>query len=68
MSDPVFICNVFLTRSAKHKAVVQELANRLRNDGPEAKAECRRQKAEFLPSSFCIHPSLCAFGSDWAQL
>ncbi|MBM3879422.1 MAG: hypothetical protein FJ387_06835 [Verrucomicrobia bacterium] len=62
-----FQYDVFLSHSSKDKAVVRPLAERLRADGPEAKAECRRQKAEILHSAFFLHPSLCAFGSDWAQ-
>ena len=68
MSEPTFTHDVFLSHSAKDKAVVRPLAERLRKDGRQGKAECRRQKAEILHSSFFIHPFLRAFGSDWAQL
>jgi hypothetical protein len=59
---------VFRSHSAKDKAVVRPLAERLRQDERHAKAEARRQKAEILHSAFFLHPSLRAFGSDWAQL
>jgi len=62
-----FTCDVFLSHSAKNKAVVRPLAERLRADGVQAKAEFRIQKAELLHSSFSMLPSLGAFGSDWAQ-
>jgi hypothetical protein len=78
MSDPAFPYDVFLSPSAKDQAVVRPLAERLRTcravaarrrrkDGRQGKAECRRQKADILHSAFILHPSLCAFGSDWAQ-
>jgi hypothetical protein len=60
--------DVFLSHSAKDKAVVRPLAERLRQDGRQGKAECRRQNAEILHSAFLLHPSLCAFGSDLARL
>ncbi|MEK7676294.1 MAG: hypothetical protein AAB676_10730 [Verrucomicrobiota bacterium] len=63
-----FHYDVFLSHSVKDKAVVRPLAERLRKDGLNPKAEGRRQKADILHSSFNIPPSLCAFGSDWAQL
>ncbi|MSU63969.1 MAG: hypothetical protein EXS31_16515 [Pedosphaera sp.] len=62
-----FQFDVFLSHSAKDKTLVRPLAKRLRQDGLNPKAECRRQKAETLHSSFFIHPFLRAFGSDWAQ-
>jgi len=57
-----FQCDVFLSHSAKDKAVVRPLAERLRKDGLNPKADGRMANAEIF-----IHPSLCAFGSDWAQ-
>ena len=74
-----FPYDFFLSHSAKDKAVVRPLAERLRADGVKviSKDEGRRMKAEseFRPSSFILHPFptvLCmsanAFGSDWAQL
>ena len=59
-----FQYDVFLSHSAKDKAVVRPLAERLRQDGQQGKAEGRMQKAEILHSSFCILPFL----RDWAQL
>ena len=68
---------VFLSHSAKDKAVVRPLAERLRAGGDTSKDEGKRMKDETAlhPSSFIIHPFptvLCmsanAFGSDWAQL
>ena len=78
-SAATFPYDVFLSHSAKDKAVVRPLAERLRKDGVKviSKDEGRRMKAEseFHPSSFIIHPFpivLCmsanAFGSDWTQL
>ena len=74
-----FPYDVFLSHSAKDKAVVRSLAERLRADGVKviSKDEGGRMKAEskFRPSSFILHPFptvLCmsanAFGSDGAQL
>ena len=72
-----FTHDVFLSHSAKDKAVVRPLAERLRADGDTSKDEGKRMKDETAlhPSSFIIHPFptvLCmsahAFGSDWAQL
>ncbi|MBI5383225.1 MAG: hypothetical protein HZA90_00915 [Verrucomicrobia bacterium] len=77
-----FPYDVFLSHSAKDKAVVRASSlsasdgeragvrcrSLLRQDGLNPKVEGRRQKAENLHSPFCIHPSLCAFGSDRAQL
>jgi hypothetical protein len=48
MSDP-FQYEVFLTHSAKDKAVVRPLAERLRHD-----------MSELPPSAFCFLPFLCA--------
>ena len=66
--NPEFQYDVFLSHSTKDKAVVRPLAERLRQDGRQGKVEGRMQKAEILHSAFFIHPFLCAFGSDWAQL
>ena len=54
MSAETCSYDVFLSHSAKDKAVVRPLAERLRADGPEAKAECRRQKFFILHSSFIL--------------
>jgi hypothetical protein len=48
MSAETFTYDVFLSASAKDKAVVR----------PHPKAECRRQNAEALPSAFFLHPFL----------
>ena len=72
-----FPYDVFLSHSAKDKAVVRPRAERLRKDGDTSKDEGKRMKDETAlhPSSFIIHPfptvpclSANAFGSDWAQL
>ena len=42
--------------------MVRPLAERLRQDG------LNRCLSLTHPLSFILHPSLCAFGSDWAQL
>ena len=57
-----FQFDVFLSHSAKDKAVVRPLAERLRQDGRQGKAEFRRQKAKvgIHPSSFFLHPFPCA--------
>ena len=68
MSAEHFTHDVFLSHNSKDKAVGRPLAERLQQDGLSPKEECRRQKAEILHSSFIIHRSPCAFGSDWAQL
>ncbi len=59
MSAEALPYDVFLSHSAQDKAVVRPLAERLRQDGRQGKAECRRQKAEFLHSAFILHPFLC---------
>ena len=51
-----FPCDVFLSHSAKDKAVVRPLAERLRADGTPKNSQ---------PSTFNSQPSP---GSDWAQL
>jgi len=65
-----FPYDVFLSHSAKDKAVVRPLAERLRADGNTSKDE-----TALHPSSFIIHPfptllrmAAHTFGSDWAQL
>ena len=71
--------DAFLSHSAKDKAVVRPLAERLRADGvkviPRDKGGRRKDESGFYPSSFIIHTSPTvlrmsanAFGSDWAQL
>jgi len=42
VDDPVFIHDVFLSHSAKEKAVVRAVAERLRTDGLNPKAEAAR--------------------------
>ena len=55
-----FQCDVLLSHSAKDRAVVRPLAERLRQDGVKQihKAEGKRLKDEIqlLPSSFLLHP------------
>ena len=63
-----FPSDVSLGYSAKATTVVHSLTERLRKDGPDAKAEWRRQKAEMLHSEFSIRPSLRPFGSDRVRL
>jgi hypothetical protein len=63
-----FAYDVFVSHSAKDNAVVRTLAERLRKAGLNPNADGRMANAEILNSSFIIRPSLCAFGSDWAQL
>ena len=57
-----FPYDVFLSHSAKDKAVVRPLAERLRADGVSEKAEVKRLKdeIELLPSYFILHPFPCA--------
>ena len=79
MSEPVFPYDVFLSHSAKDKAVVRPLAERLRADGLKvwfdewvlkpgdsipAKIEEGLEHSRVLV--LCM--SAQAFGSDWAQL
>ena len=84
MSAETFPCDVFLSHSAKDKAVVRPLAERLRADGVKGwfdewvlkpGDQVSPSERDFHPSSFILHPFpivLCmsanAFGSDWAQL
>ena len=56
LSTEVFPYNVFLSHSAKDKAVVRPLAERLRQDGP---FQFGTRNPEF---------GIPWFGSDWAQL
>ena len=79
MSEPAFAYDVFLSHSAKDKAVVRPLAERLRQDGLKvwfdewvlkpgdsipAKIEAGLEHSRVLV--LCM--SANAFGSDWAQL
>ncbi|MFI5397177.1 MAG: TIR domain-containing protein [Candidatus Binatia bacterium] len=79
MSDTVFTHDVFLSHSAKDKAVVRALAERLRTDGLRvwfdeweihpgdsipAKIEEGLEHSRVLVLCMSAH----AFGSDWAQL
>ena len=78
MSEPAFAHDVFLSHSAKDKAVMRPLAERLRKDGLKvwfdewvlkpgdsipAKIEAGLEHARVLV--LCM--SANAFGSDWAQ-
>ncbi|MBI4659488.1 MAG: hypothetical protein HY735_11665 [Verrucomicrobia bacterium] len=56
-----FTQDVFLSHSAKDKAVVPSLVERLRQDGPLPKAERRRQKLDFSlqPLAFRLRAFLC---------
>ena len=70
MSDAAFPYDVFLSHSAKDKAVVRPLAERLRQDGRQGKAEGRRQKAEvgIHPSSFILSFARSArTGRSWRR-
>ena len=55
---PEFSFDVFLSHSAKDKAVVRDVAERLRKDGEIPKDEGGRRKDEVSihPSSFIPHP------------
>ena len=57
MNGSGFPYDVFLSHSAKDKAVVRPLAERLRND-----------RLGLQPLAFSLQPCAHAFGSDWAQL
>jgi hypothetical protein len=61
-----FQYDVFLSHSAKDKAVVRPLAERLQADGlnPKAEGRTRKEELELHPSAFCLQPFLHAFGSD----
>ncbi len=52
-----FQYDVFLKPNQADKPRVRRLAERLRAAGRKLKAECKRQKAEFLHSAFYLHPS-----------
>ena len=60
-----FQLDAFLSHSAKDKAVVRPLAERLRADGVKH-ADFGFRHSDFGFSPPCI--SANAFGSDWAQL
>ncbi len=75
-----FLYNVFLSHSAKDKAVVRPLAERLRKDGPKVWFdEWEIKPGDSIPAPAKIEEGLehsrvlvlCmsahAFGSDWAQ-
>ena len=79
MSDASFTHDVFLSHSARDKAVVRPLAERLRQDGLKvwfdewvlkpgdsipAKIEAGLEHSRVLVLCMSAH----AFGSDWAQL
>jgi len=70
MNTETFTYDLFLSHSAKDKAVVRPLAERLRADGltSNAKGRSLKAKVELQPSAFCLQPCPRAFGSDWAQL
>jgi hypothetical protein len=62
-----FQYDVFLSHSAKDKAVVRLLAERLRNDALlDVSLRFRVSEFGFPPLAACL--SAHAFGSDWAQL
>jgi len=69
-NEASFQYDVFLSHSAKDKAVVRPLAERLQADGLSPNAKGRRLNAEVAlqPSAFSLQPLLRAFGSDRAQL
>ncbi|MHB1308409.1 MAG: hypothetical protein ACYC23_15125 [Limisphaerales bacterium] len=60
MNGPAFPYDVFLSHSSNDKTVVRPLAERLRQDGRQGKAECRRSKAAILHSAFILLPFHCA--------
>ena len=66
MNEPAFPYDVFLSHSAKDKAVVRPLAERLRQDGLKVPFQFGMRNAEcgLAPPGL----SAQAFGSDWAQL
>ena len=79
MSDAVFTHDVFLSHSAKDKAVVRPLAERLRADGLKVWFDDWEIKpGDSIPAKIeeglehSLVPVLCmsgqAFGADWAQL
>ena len=49
-----FQYNVFLNHSARDKAMVRPLVERLQQDGRHPKAECRRQKDELHRSALSL--------------
>jgi hypothetical protein len=62
-----FRYDVFLSHSAKDKAVVRPIAERLKNDLlPNFSFGFRVSEFGFPPLAACL--SAHAFGSDWAQL
>ena len=66
MDEPVFTYDVFLSHSAKDKAVVRPLAERLRADGLKGPFNFGFRLSEFGFAKPCM--SAEAFGSDRAQL
>src|SRR5437870_3623060 len=73
------ICDVFLIHSAKDKAVVRPLAERLRQDGLKVRFdEWVLKPGDSIPAKIeaalehscmlVLCMSASAFGSDWAQL
>jgi hypothetical protein len=69
MSDALFTHDVFLSHSAKDKAVVRPLAERLRKDGlkvwfdeweiAKAQAAQRQTESDHQPLAFGLHPLPC---------
>jgi hypothetical protein len=79
MNNPAFTYDVFLSHSAKDKAVVRPLAERLRQDGLKVWFdEWVLKPGDSLPAKIeeglehsrvlVLCMSANAFGSDWAQL
>ena len=58
MNTESFAHDVFLSHSAKDKAVARSLAERLREDGQLLKPERSRRKAGILHSAFILRPFL----------
>src|SRR5438105_11554880 len=63
MGDPFFF-DVFLSHSSKDKAVVRDIAERLRKDGLRVSLDEGLEQSRVLV--LCM--SAQAFGSDWARL
>ena len=56
MNDPVFRDDVFLSHSARDKAVARPLAERLRADGVDFKSPRQKAKVQLQPSAFILQP------------
>ena len=66
---PEFSYDVFLSHSAKDKAVVRDVAERLRPDGSPKNTQLSTQLSAGMERSrvLVLCMSANAFGSDWAQ-